>query len=275
MSNPLKELLQGKPLGHPLHPALVHFPIGLFVLSLLFDLASYFFGGEDWLPAAALITLGLGLGMALLAAVPGLVDWLDIRGDHPSKGRATTHMLLNLGAIGLYAIDLLLRSTNVTDTGPTPTIPLLLSIAAVGLIGYSGYLGGTLVYDEGIGVGRHRRHTPTPTKTIRVAPANAREGLIPLVRIEDLQDGEALRVECDGNVMAVVKLDKEVFAFQEFCTHRYGPLSEGSFHDHQVECPWHRSCFDVRTGKVTQGPAKVDLRTYEVTVQDGIISLRS
>jgi uncharacterized membrane protein len=39
----LKAFLQGKPFGHPLHPALVHFPIGLFVLGLILDLASYFF----------------------------------------------------------------------------------------------------------------------------------------------------------------------------------------------------------------------------------------
>jgi nitrite reductase/ring-hydroxylating ferredoxin subunit/uncharacterized membrane protein len=275
MLKAIKEFLQGKPFGHPLHPSLVHFPIGLFVLSLLFDLASYFFRETEWLAPAARSTLGLGLLMAFLTAVPGLVDWLDIRSDHPSKGRATTHMLLNLGAIGLYVINLLLRADPSPQPAPTPLIPLLLSFAGISLIAYSGYLGGTLVYDDGIGVGRHRRHTPTPGKTIRVSTSNARDGLIPLARLEDLQDGETLRVECDGYVMAVVKLEGEIFAFQDFCTHRYGPLSEGSFHDHQVECPWHRSRFDVRTGKVTQGPAKIDLKTFEVTVVDGEIALRA
>ena len=189
MLRALKELLQGKPFGHPLHPALVHFPIGLFVLSLFFDLASYLFREAGWLAQAAFSTLSLGLVLALLATVPGLVDWLDIRRDHPNKGKATTHMLLNLTAITLYAINLLLRSSDLSQPEPTPLIPLLLSIASVGLIAYSGYLGGTLVYDGGIGVGRHRRHTKTPADTIRVSPADSREGLIPVAKMEDLQDG--------------------------------------------------------------------------------------
>ena len=120
MLRAFKELLQGKPFGHPLHPALVHFPIGLFVLSLRFDLASYFFREANWLTGAALSILSLGILMALLAALPGLVDWLNIRSDHPSKGRATTHMLLNLATIGLFIINLLLggpRFPAGTDNG--------------------------------------------------------------------------------------------------------------------------------------------------------------
>lgn len=75
--------------------------------------------------------------------------------------------------------------------------------------------------------------------------------------------------------MTIANLDDELYAFQEFCTHRFGPLSEGHFHNHEIMCPWHRSCFDVRTGKVTQGPAKVDLKTYQVMVQDGQICVRA
>jgi Rieske Fe-S protein len=65
----------------------------------------------------------------------------------------------------------------------------------------------------------------------------------------------------------------QLFAFQEFCTHRFGPLSEGSFHDGEVQCPWHGSCFDVRTGKVTRGPATVNLKTYRVMVTEGTIHI--
>jgi nitrite reductase/ring-hydroxylating ferredoxin subunit len=89
-----------------------------------------------------------------------------------------------------------------------------------------------------------------------------------------LADGETLRAEVAGYVMTIARLDGEFFAFQEFCTHRYGPLSEGTFQGQQVMCPWHRSCFDVRTGKVTEGPAKVDLKTFEVKVREGRIAVR-
>lgn len=47
--------------------------------------------------------------------------------------------------------------------------------------------------------------------------------------------------------------------------------SEGGFEGLNAQCPWHNSCFDVRTGKVTQGPAKVDLKTFKVETRDGKI----
>ena len=80
-----------------------------------------------------------------------------------------------------------------------------------------------------------------------------------------------MRVEIDGQVIAIVKLDGNFYAFQEFCTHRFGPLSEGDIEGFNVRCPWHNSCFDVRTGKVTQGPAKVDLKTFKMERRDGKI----
>ena len=82
-----------------------------------------------------------------------------------------------------------------------------------------------------------------------------------------------MRVEIDGQVIAIAKLDGIFYAFQEFCTHRYGPLSEGALKGTEIECPWHRSCFDIRSGKVTQGPAKIELKTYRVKVVGGKISI--
>lgn len=270
----IKDFLQGKPLRHPLHPALVHFPIGLFVFSLALDLASYLFPEAGWMGDAARAALGLGVLMGLLAALPGWADWSDIRQDHPLKRRANLHLALNLGVVGLNLVNYLLRRAVWPDAVPTPVLPLLLSLAGVGVISYSGFLGGTLVYDGGIGPGRHRREAPLPKKTIRVSLHDARQGVIPVIPLDDLREGETIRVDCEGNVMAILRLGGQAYAFQEFCTHRYGPLSEGCIEGYEVECPWHRSRFDVRTGKVTQGPAKVDLRTYEVVVERGMVGLR-
>jgi len=94
---------------------------------------------------------------------------------------------------------------------------------------------------------------------------------VPVPEAKGLRDGETLRVEIEEQVMTVARIDDQFFAFQEFCTHRYGPLSEGSFHGFNVQCPWHNSCFDIRTGKVTNGPAKVDLKTFRVEQRDGKI----
>jgi uncharacterized membrane protein/nitrite reductase/ring-hydroxylating ferredoxin subunit len=267
----LKDFLEGKPLRHPLHPMLVHFPIGLFILSLLLDLGSLAFPSTPDLVREAFYAMLLGIIGALVAAVPGVVDYTDIRNDHPGKRTATAHLILNLIVVGLYGINLGIRSSTL-NVVTTPVGPLILSLVGMALLSVSGYLGGRLVYDEGISVGRHKRRTPTPENTLHLTRSeNGGEGFVPVPEAEKLGDRETLRVEIDGQVIAIVKLDGNFYAFQEFCTHRFGPLSEGAFKGFDVQCPWHNSCFDVRTGKVTNGPAKVDLKTFRVEKRDGKI----
>src|SRR5438309_6911319 len=150
----LKDFLEGKPLRHPLHPLLVHFPIGLFVLSLLLDLASLAFPSVAGLVRGAFYAMFAGVLSALLAAVPGFVDYADIRRDHPVRRVAATHMVLNLLAVVAYGINLGLRSSTLAE----PQIalpPLVLSLIGIGILSVSGYLGGHLVYNDGIAVGRH------------------------------------------------------------------------------------------------------------------------
>jgi uncharacterized membrane protein/nitrite reductase/ring-hydroxylating ferredoxin subunit len=269
----LKALLQGKPFGHPVHPALVHFPIGLFVLSLLLDIAPYLNLTSNDLFRASLYAMGFGLTIGVLAALTGLVDRSDIRLDHPARKTSTIHMVLNLTALGLLGINFFLR-LGQSDLAGLPLPYLLLSLIGVVIILVSGYLGGTMVYDNGIAVGRHRRRTRTPQQTIDVSILVRHDGWAPVCDEDELKDGETLRVKCDGNIIAVARQGAEVYAFQEFCTHRYGPLSEGKLKDHQVICPWHRSCFDIRTGKVLEGPAKVDLKTYSAAIRGGKIFIK-
>src|SRR5205807_6979638 len=90
----LKDFLEGKPLRHPIHPMLVHFPIGLFLLSFLVDLASLARPDTPDLVRCSFYAMLLGIITALLAAVPGLVDYSDIRRDHPGKATAARHMIL-------------------------------------------------------------------------------------------------------------------------------------------------------------------------------------
>jgi len=269
-----KDLLEGKPLRHPVHPMLVHFPIGLFLLSFILDLVNLTCPDVPALLRGSFYAMLLGIITALLAAVPGFVDYTDIRRDHPGKGTATTHMTLNLIVVAIYTINLWIRAPALAEP-KVGWMPLVLSIIGIGALSASGYLGGRLVYDEGIAVGRHKRPTPSPTDTIHLSRANAeREGdvtFVPVPEAKGLRDGETLRVEIEEQVMTVARIDDQFFAFQEFCTHRYGPLSEGSFHGFNVQCPWHNSCFDIRTGKVTNGPAKVDLKTFRVEQRDGKI----
>src|SRR5205823_7837984 len=182
--------------------------------------------------------------------------------------------LLNIAAVVLYALSLALRWGRL-DALKTPTGPFVLSIIGTIIIFFSGYLGGILVYDNGIGVGRHRRPASLPRSTL-LAGAQQKDalGFIPVADESALSEGQTLRVDAAGTIMALVRLGGQVYAFQEFCTHRHGPLSEGCFEDAQVRCPWHNSRFDVRTGKVTQGPAKIDLKVFEVQVRQGQIWVR-
>src|SRR2546423_11700831 len=104
----IKDALEGKPVRHPLHPFLVHFPVGLFTLSLILDLISLRFPLEG-LYRGAFYAIALGVVCSLTAAIPGFVDFLDIRDDHPAKTKARWHMILNLIMVGLFAVNAWIR----------------------------------------------------------------------------------------------------------------------------------------------------------------------
>src|SRR5438270_4949775 len=135
----LKDILEGKPLRHPIHPMLVHFPIGFFILSLLLDLGSLVFPVTHFLLRSAFYAILFGVITALLAAVPGFVDYSDIRNDHPGKRTATAHMILNLIVVALYGINLGIRSSMLGDVR-IQTLPLALSFIGFVLLSVSGYL---------------------------------------------------------------------------------------------------------------------------------------
>jgi uncharacterized membrane protein len=133
--------------GHPIHPMLVAIPIGLWIFSLVCDLV-YSFGSrnEEW-RLVALYTLAGGIGGALLAALPGFIDMLSL--PFPVKRTALIHMAINLTVVALYAVNLWLR---LQDAGHGTV--LTLSIVGIGLLVISGWLGGKMVYEEGVAVGR-------------------------------------------------------------------------------------------------------------------------
>lgn len=266
-----KDILQGKPFKAPLHAALVHLPIALFPLSLLLDLASWSVVRPEWhLVRGAFICLAAGLGTGLLAGVAGIVDYTEIRDDHPAKRTATLHLVLNLLAIGLFALGAGLRYASL-DAPRTALLPLLVSVVGLGILAYSGYLGGQMVYSDGIGVGRHRRRTRIPELTIKIHAPPGESVMI--ADAAALGVGETLRVDAAGTIVTIARIKEGVFAFQEYCTHRYAPLSEGLVEGCEVTCPWHRSRFDVRDGRVTNGPAKINLRRFHTEIRDGKVWL--
>jgi nitrite reductase/ring-hydroxylating ferredoxin subunit len=86
----------------------------------------------------------------------------------------------------------------------------------------------------------------------------------------DLAPGQARMVYVNGVAVAVYNVGGAFYATQNACTHQGGPLSEGKLAGSTVICPWHGSCFNVTNGAVQCGPAVEPVKTFHVTVEDGI-----
>ena len=134
-------------MDHPIHPMLIPFPIGLWVFSLAADI-TYRVGGDPiWLTMAYWTMLGGTIG-ALVAAVPGLIDYLSL--TEPRAVRiGTIHLTLNLIIVGLFVANLVLRTMG---TAPATGLPFLLSIIAVALLLVSGWFGWELIYRQGVAI---------------------------------------------------------------------------------------------------------------------------
>ncbi len=133
---------------HPIHPMLIVFPIALWIFSFVCDLVYHLGSNNLFWKAAAFYTMIGGIIGALLAAVPGFIDYLSIN-ERRAKQIATTHMVVNLIVVALFIFNLGLRYTGALDG---ELLPPVLSIVSIGLLGISGWLGGTLVYEYHVGV---------------------------------------------------------------------------------------------------------------------------
>ena len=132
--------------AHPIHPMLVTIPIGLWVFSLVCDLIHAGGGTNPAWATVALYTMGGGIVGALAAAVAGLIDLLSLPPE-PRK-TALTHMTINLVIVALYVINFWLRLGSPGEPGNL----VWLSVIAIGLLLISGWLGGKMVFEYGIGV---------------------------------------------------------------------------------------------------------------------------
>jgi 3-phenylpropionate/trans-cinnamate dioxygenase ferredoxin subunit len=90
-----------------------------------------------------------------------------------------------------------------------------------------------------------------------------------LCALADLTSGVPLRVELDELDVAVVKVDGQVFAIEDVCSHADIPLSEGDVEDCTIECALHGSRFDLRTGKPTGPPANRPVPVFDTSVING------
>ena len=149
--------------GHPIHPMLVPIAIGGLILSLVFDIVCIATGNVDPWATVAFYTMVGGIAGALVAAVFGFIDLLSI----PAGGiqrTALTHLAINLAVVVLYIFNAGMRSADASPGGT----PFVLSLVGIAMLGVSGWLGGKMVYEAGIGVSG----MDAPPATAR--PANRR-----------------------------------------------------------------------------------------------------
>jgi uncharacterized membrane protein len=140
--------------GHPLHPALVHFPVACWTAAPALDLGYLLTRNPAWWHAG-FWCVGLGLAMGLLAMCAGLMDLMALPKDHPAEAVGQRHMLLMGCAWCVFVADLMLRHPAPSDAAAWTVFGL--SAAGFLLLVAGAYAGARLVYD--FGVGKNPTHT--------------------------------------------------------------------------------------------------------------------
>ncbi len=92
---------------------------------------------------------------------------------------------------------------------------------------------------------------------------------------KDIQPSQMKEVEVNGEKICLANVEGKYYAIGNVCTHLGGPLARGKLEGYEVQCPWHGSRFDIRTGKVVRPPAIRSEPTYEIKVEDDNILVKN
>jgi uncharacterized membrane protein len=136
--------------GHPLHPALVHFPLGLLLSATAADIA--------WLAGIVndghfgTVLMACGLAMGLVAMGAGLFDLTRLA--EPLVPHAMRHAA-TVGAAWIgYSVALYLRRDSLVGAADLSTVTVAVSLLSALTLSFGGWLGGRLVYSFGAGVSK-------------------------------------------------------------------------------------------------------------------------
>ncbi|MGH9035383.1 MAG: Rieske 2Fe-2S domain-containing protein [Acidimicrobiia bacterium] len=248
---PVKDLLSGTGLGHPLHPVLTDLPIGLFTSATVLDLV----GGRGS-EAAVDGLVALGIAATLPTAAAGMADWSETYGSEQRVG--LVHALANVTALTFFTGSLLARRRGHRGQGR------ILGLMGMTTLAAGGYLGGYLSFARGVGVNNaFYQHGP--------------EEWTAVIAEGDLQAGSPTMVEAGGATILLYRASDRIYAIGSRCSHAGGPLQEGKIDDGAlcVECPWHASVFRLEDGAVVHGPASVPQAAYDVRLRDSQVEVRS
>jgi nitrite reductase/ring-hydroxylating ferredoxin subunit len=247
----VKDLLHGTWLGHPLHPVLIHVPVGTWLSAAVLD-------AIPPLRPAATVLIGVGVTGAVPASLSGAADWSE---QAPGVRRlGVLHAAANSVAVGLYIGSLAARRAG---NGP---LGRALAYAGLTVAGGSAAVGGHMSYAQSSGASH------------AVAAAQALTGdWIDLGPLDDLPEGHpALRTGKGGGVavpLVAVRRGVRVDVFVGMCAHLSGPLYEGTVEEVRGEaclvCPLHGSAFALDSGEPRRGPAATTQEKLEVRLDAG------
>jgi nitrite reductase/ring-hydroxylating ferredoxin subunit/uncharacterized membrane protein len=244
---PLKDVLSGTWLGHPLHPMLTDLPIGFWTSAFTLDLV----GGRGSRRAATQL-VGWGVLSAVPTALSGAADWGDTTGRPRRIG--LVHAAANTTALACYTASWIARRRGRHWRG----VALGLAGATAATVG--GYLGGHLLQSLGVGVDRSAFPKPPSTWT-RVASS---------AEVTD----EPKRAVAGEAPIVVLRHRGAVTALDARCPHRGGPMDEGTVDYGCIVCPWHGSKFRIDDGGLVRGPSTVDLPVYECAIAGADVEVR-
>lgn len=246
---------------------LIPFPLAFLSGACVADVIAKSKDSPDWARIGSILSKA-GIIGGLVAGAAGLADYLyTVPPDSSAKKRATQHLLVNVGALNLFTGATIARRQ---PSEPPSLWAVLAETAGLGLLGIGGWLGGTLVYRNQIGVDHRYAHAGKWQEASVTAKAGqpavvAREG--------ELEPNQMKLVRLNGKRIVLARTATGYTAFDDHCTHKGGSLADGILADNSVTCPWHGSQFDVATGEVKSGPAKEPIHVYQVEVASGEIRL--
>lgn len=251
--------------SHPLHPILVGFPISFLTATVVFDLLTVIREDESFGQAAYYMNVA-GIVTALIAAIPGLIDFLHTVPPRSSaKKRASTHAILNLCMVALFSVALIYRSSKDPATG----LLLTLEFSGLVLMVIAGWMGGTLVHRNQIGIDPRYAFAGKWNETY----AEEDQGRLELGKLDDLKRDQMKLIHVSGKRIVVARTEEGYVAFDDRCTHKGGSLAGGMMICGTVQCPWHGSQFSVVNGSVKAGPATEKIATYKTQHINGLVYL--
>jgi nitrite reductase/ring-hydroxylating ferredoxin subunit/uncharacterized membrane protein len=251
--------------SHPIHPILIVFPIAFFSGTLLFDVLSLVLDNHSMAATGGYLNIA-GVFAAIITASPGFIDFLyTVPPKSSASKRAAKHGIINACVLLLFAFIWWYRQSDDLSW-----IIAALDAAGVTLMMIAGWMGGTLVHRNQIGVDI-RYAAAGKWKEEYISPV---DGVVQVANADELKTNQMKLVHVKGQRIVVAKTEDGYIAFDDHCTHRGGSLAGGAMICGTVQCPWHGSQFDVRTGAVKAGPAKESIRTYPVEESGGDVFIR-